>query len=82
MNSLSCCVCDLVLYCVFILSGYYCPASTRYSSQYPCPTGTFGNVTGMQAVGDCILCPGGYYCDMTAQTTYTQICQAGSVPES
>ncbi|XP_062606170.1 multiple epidermal growth factor-like domains protein 6, partial [Saccostrea cucullata] len=57
--------------------GYYCPAGTRYSSQYPCPSGTFGNVTGMQAVGDCIQCPGGYYCDMTAQTTFTQICQAG-----
>lgn len=61
----------------FCPQGYYCPNGTKYSTEFPCPLGTFGNVTGFQEVGDCIPCPGGYYCDAVAQTEYTKICNAG-----
>ena len=27
-------------------SGYYCPDGTEYDTQYPCPLGTFNNITG------------------------------------
>ena len=26
--------------------GYYCPNGTEYAEQYPCPRGTFNNLTG------------------------------------
>lgn len=26
--------------------GYYCPEGTRYNNEYPCPIGTFNNITG------------------------------------
>lgn len=26
--------------------GYYCPAGTRYNNEFPCPIGTFNNLTG------------------------------------
>ena len=40
--------------------GYFCPDGLR---EDPCPSGTFGNVTGAtsQAAG-CPACPAGYYC--------------------
>ena len=27
-------------------SGYYCPPGTRYDIEFPCPIGTFNNMTG------------------------------------
>ncbi|CAH1789577.1 unnamed protein product, partial [Owenia fusiformis] len=57
--------------------GYYCPAGTRYSNEFPCPSGTFGNETGLQNEANCTECPCGYYCDQPAQTTYSKICNAG-----
>jgi hypothetical protein len=27
-------------------SGYYCPNGTEFDLQYPCPVGTFNNLTG------------------------------------
>ncbi len=26
--------------------GYYCPNGTQYAEQFPCPRGTFNNLTG------------------------------------
>ncbi|WAR09797.1 hypothetical protein MAR_034873 [Mya arenaria] len=57
--------------------GYFCPAGTNYSTQYRCPMGTFGNSTGLYQISECTPCPGGYYCDQEAQTTYTQLCNPG-----
>ena len=58
-------------------SGYYCPAGTRYATEYACPLGTFSNRTGLNESADCNPCPGGYYCDELAQTDYTKLCNAG-----
>ena len=27
--------------------GHYCPVGTSFSNQFPCPVGTFNNLTGM-----------------------------------
>ncbi|PIK41162.1 hypothetical protein BSL78_21986 [Apostichopus japonicus] len=39
-------------------SGHYCPPGTRYDTEYPCPIGTFNNLTG----DDANICPPGYFC--------------------
>lgn len=62
---------------LYTFSGYYCPAGTKYSTEYPCPLGTFSNVTGLQNVSVCTACPGGYFCDQLALTEYSKTCQAG-----
>ena len=49
----------------------------RVSDVGHCPTGTYSNLTGLEYQSNCTLCPGGYFCDMQAQTTFTQICLAG-----
>ena len=29
--------------------GYYCPAGTEFAQQYPCPSGTYGDVIMLKA---------------------------------
>lgn len=43
--------------------GYYCPAGTTFSTEFPCPQGTYNPKTGSISASDCITCPAGYYCD-------------------
>lgn len=56
--------------------GYYCPAGTRYPTEFACPAGTFSNSThvscsGLNGGGEyeptcdypCQQCPPGMYCD-------------------
>ena len=62
---------------LFFISGHYCPAGTNYSTEYKCPVGTYNNDTGLKMESDCLPCPGGYYCDQLAQTTFVGICSAG-----
>ena len=40
------------------LSGHYCPNGTRYSTEFPCPPGTFNNITGLVTDTDCFACLG------------------------
>lgn len=60
-----------------LFQGHYCPNGTEYSTQYPCPTGTYRNVTGGQEVADCYLCPPGMYCDNEANVYPDGLCDAG-----
>ncbi len=57
--------------------GYYCPTGTKYSTEHPCPAGTFSNLTGVANLTECQACPAGYYCDIDAQTDYSKLCTAG-----
>ena len=43
-------------------TGHYCPAHTEYSTQYPCPSGTYNNLTSLHRVSQCTLCEPGMYC--------------------
>lgn len=45
--------------------GMYCLVNTTSASQYPCPTGTYNNGTGLQMESQCIQCNGGTYCETT-----------------
>ena len=42
-----------------------------------CPTGTYGNRTGLAAEGDCTQCDPGYYCDQPGLTAPFAPCYAG-----
>jgi len=44
-------------------TGYYCLVNTSASGDYPCPTGTYNNRTGLQTEGECEACAGGFYCE-------------------
>ena len=56
--------------------GYFCPAGTAFDWQQ-CPPGTYSNVTGLTSEGECIQCPGGWYCDSYAATEPTAQCEKG-----
>lgn len=60
-------------------TGFYCPQSTERANQYPCPVGTFNNLTNRVAVSDCQDCLGGMYCDQIGLTEPTGMCAAGYV---
>ena len=57
--------------------GYYCPAGTGNGESYPCPPGSYGNVTGYTEEADCIPCTAGLYCEEPALTEPTGLCHAG-----
>lgn len=42
--------------------GFYCPLGTQYSTQFPCPAGTYGSNPGLMVVGDCTDCDPGRFC--------------------
>ena len=39
--------------------GYYYPAGTKFSTEFPCPRGTYSNVTGIISASDCVPSPPG-----------------------
>lgn len=43
---------------LFWYLGHYCPNGTKVSNQYPCPSGTFSNNTGIGSASDCLMCLG------------------------
>jgi hypothetical protein len=45
--------------------GYYCPELTEFSTQFPCPAGTFGNLTLRGALEECTQCLAGMWCGAT-----------------
>ena len=59
------------------LPGYFCPNGTRFSTEFPCPIGTYSNITGVASEGSCVSCSGGMFCDEPGVTTPTGFCQAG-----
>ncbi|KAJ8035012.1 hypothetical protein HOLleu_22086 [Holothuria leucospilota] len=56
--------------------GHYCPAGTQYPAQYPCPAGTWTNLTNLAAADECYVCPRGYYC-LVGSTEPTGLCATG-----
>ena len=57
--------------------GYYCPAGTQFATQYPCPYGTFNNMTGASAVSACTVCSPGQYCSSSGLSTPDGLCSEG-----
>ncbi|XP_071497013.1 uncharacterized protein [Diadema antillarum] len=57
--------------------GHYCPDGTEYSDQFPCPAGTYNNVTGQTNLTDCLYCPPGMYCEGTGLDYPSGLCDEG-----
>ena len=57
--------------------GYYCLNGTRYSTEYPCPSGTFSNRSNALSLNDCTLAPGGYFVNGTGNFEVTGMCDSG-----
>ena len=57
--------------------GRYCPAGTTHADEYLCPSRTYYNDTGASDMGDCLSCPGGYYCDVDGLSEPTGTCDPG-----
>jgi hypothetical protein len=52
--------------------GYICPAGTKYSTETPCPEGTYNNLGGRWLNSECLSCPAGYFCDQKGQSTFSK----------
>ena len=50
---------------------------TTTANEFPCPVGTFSNVTHRMNVTDCQLCREGMYCDQLGLSEPTGLCNAG-----
>lgn len=57
--------------------GYYCLANTGYRYSYPCPAGTYMDVTGSDELDDCIPCTPGKYCYGVGLSAVTDDCKEG-----
>jgi len=57
--------------------GFYCPDNTTFSTQYPCPLGTFSNTTHRTDSSECQACTGGMFCSQTGLTEPEGPCNAG-----
>ena len=57
--------------------GYYCPVGSEQPYQYPCPAGTFNNLTAQHDIGACLSCTAGKYCEGLGNADPTGPCDAG-----
>ena len=57
--------------------GYYCPNGTKFAEEYPCPIGTFNNITGRTKESECTPCLGGFYCGRPGLVYPETPCNAG-----
>ncbi|XP_072885876.1 uncharacterized protein [Hemitrygon akajei] len=58
-------------------SGHYCPESTRFANEYPCPPGTYGSLLGQESSAGCLSCPPGQFCEGNGLSTPSGNCSAG-----
>ena len=57
--------------------GYYCPSGTQYATQYPCPGGRFGNVSGLTTSACSGECLAGFDCPVGSISPTQITCPAG-----
>ena len=55
--------------------GHYCPVKTGEPKN--CPTGTYSNVTHLEAASNCTLCGYGHYCGEPGRKSYSGPCDPG-----
>ena len=71
------CLVNASMYTEVCVTGHFCPEGTKYSTQHPCPIGTYNNNTGRMNNSDCVLCDAGSYCDAAGLSEPTGYCDAG-----
>ena len=74
------CMCFITQNYLFYVLGYYSPANTTHSSEYPCPVGTYNNMTHRIDISDCMPCAGGMYCDVQGLANPQGPCNPGQYP--
>lgn len=57
--------------------GHYCPAGTKYATEFPCPNGTFSNKTMLSTVAECTECIATMYCETEGLFEPTGLCHGG-----
>ncbi|CAN0099917.1 unnamed protein product, partial [Heterosigma akashiwo] len=57
--------------------GHYCPGGVEFSTEYPCPVGTFSNSTRLRNASECTACSGGFYCETEGLSEPTAECDPG-----
>ncbi|CAM9824345.1 unnamed protein product [Bubo scandiacus] len=58
-------------------AGYFCLPGTNFSTEHPCPKGTFGPRTGAISQSDCEPCPAGMYCSAPGLSQPSGFCYPG-----
>ena len=58
-------------------TGHYCPEGTPHATDFPCPNGTYSNVTMLEAAADCAPCLPGSYCGSPGLTVPEGPCGPG-----
>ncbi|POI29228.1 hypothetical protein CIB84_007024, partial [Bambusicola thoracicus] len=58
-------------------AGYFCLPGTNFSTEHPCPKGTFGSRTGATSNSDCEPCPAGMYCSAPGLSKPSGFCYSG-----
>nr|XP_006821767.1 PREDICTED: uncharacterized protein LOC100369099 [Saccoglossus kowalevskii] len=63
--------------------GHYCPAGTEYPEQFPCPAGSYTNLTNLKEPAECYVCTKGYFClegsvEPTAECPTGHYCPPGT----
>ncbi|KAM7082943.1 uncharacterized protein J5F26_014046 [Ciconia maguari] len=58
-------------------AGYFCLPGTNFSTEHPCPKGTFGPRTGATSESDCEPCPAGMYCSAPGLSQPSGLCYSG-----
>ena len=58
-------------------AGYVCPLESEHAYHYPCPPGTFQNLTSQHNESACLLCPPGMYCQGSGNAYPTDFCDPG-----
>jgi hypothetical protein len=57
--------------------GHYCPASTRFATEYPCLNGSYSISFYLKTAEDCTPCTPGHYCGSPGLSTPTAVCSQG-----
>ncbi|NXD42653.1 WBC30 protein, partial [Copsychus sechellarum] len=58
-------------------AGHFCLPGTTFSTEHPCPKGTFGPRAGATSESDCEPCPAGMYCSAPGLSQPSGFCYPG-----
>ncbi|OAF66035.1 hypothetical protein A3Q56_06248, partial [Intoshia linei] len=87
----TCVICDAGKYCYNSIlkngivspfdcpPGYYCPIGTKFSNQYPCPKGTYSDLSNLKAKSECKDCTAGNCCTTLGSSSVGGPCNAGFI---
>lgn len=59
-------------------AGYFCPVSTEFARQFPCPAGTYSDLTYLTTASSCTTCTAGSFCVAGSTSTIMQTCPRGA----